>query len=100
MPYVVTQLAVRSLSLELGHRRLEQGRVLHHVRCGTRYTCKLVEACQFSSGVRSGTFATDLRVLAVGVGFVHVRHTTFLTQFARHMVNRVQINNLCHFVKV
>ena len=96
MPDVGTELAVGGLGLELGHSHLQEVRRLHHVSGGAGDGCELVEASQLGCGVRSGTFAADLRVLAVGVGLVHVGYAGFFTQFATYVVDRVKINNLCH----
>ena len=100
MPDVVTQLLVRGLCRELGHGYIQEVRRLHHVSGGAGDGCELVEACELGCGVRSGTFATNLRVLAVGVGLVHVGYAGFFTQFATYVVDRVKINNLCHCFNV
>ena len=96
VPDVVTQFLVRGLCCKLSHCNVQEVRSLHHISGGAGDGCELVEACELGCGVRSGTFAADLGVLAVGVGLVHVRHAGFLTEFTTYVVDRVKINNLCH----
>ena len=100
MPNIVTQLLVGGLSRKLGHCNVQEVRGLHHVSGGAGDGCELVEACELGCGVRSGTFAADLGVLAVGVGLVHVRYAGLFTEFTTYVVDRVKINNLCHCFNV
>ena len=98
VPDVVAEFLVRRLCGELGLRGLQTRRVVHNGCNGLRYGSELIKSCQLIRAVRSSTFATNLRVTAVyhllaGVRPEAIRHTTFLTQFARYMVNRVHKYN-------
>ena len=96
VPNIAPQFLVGGLCRKLGHCHIQEVRRLHHVSGGARNTCELVEACQLSCRVRSGTFATNLGVLAVRVGLIHISHAGLFAQLTTYVVDGVKKYNLCH----
>ena len=70
--------------------------IYHAVASGSTYLSKCVTPCAFGCGNRCGTVAMYGCVLAVRLLAVIVASAVLFGDFARKVMDRVFVNNLCH----